>query len=392
MIPMTPEKVLRRISSDGSFYGELVLGGYDHPLPENLKVLSGDLSATGYKYALPDSMTRVAGNLDVSSYDHPLPSELSVVDGDIVMEDYGFPLPESLSRVAGSVDLSSHDFYLPSQLEFIGGTLYLGGYQHPLPLGLREIGGLSLFGGYEHPLPEELRIRGEVTGAWGYRFPFPKGYKKDHYKMTTPQTEGFRNWFDGSKVLTLTGDPLVVYHGTEDGGFSAFDAAKIDPHHPGFYFSNDISVAGTYIHKPLWPLEDPTPALGIKDDEGRAGVYRLYLNLKNPAIIDCKEKNWDRIDHPDFPGLHRTYEIAAEAKRRGYDGVIFENIIDHGQASGFPRLGNVYVAFEPTQIKSALFNTGSFSKTDPDIRKNPRRTSRRSIRKPSPRAKTSRGR
>jgi hypothetical protein len=42
----------------------------------------------------------------------------------------------------------------------------------------------------------------------------------------------------------------------------------------------------------------------------------------------------------------------------------------------------VYIAFEPTQIKSALVNDGSYSSTDPDMRKNPRRTSRR---------KTSRG-
>jgi hypothetical protein len=71
------------------------------------------------------------------------------------------------------------------------------------------------------------------------------------------------------------------------------------------------------------------------------------------------------------------------------NGVIFRNLYDHGGRSGVERTGTVYVAFEPTQIKSALFNQGTYDPKDPDIRKNPRR---RTSRPSNTRRKTSRNR
>ena len=220
---------------------------------------------------------------------------------------------------------------------------------------------------------------GAESVVWPADFRLPGPRFQEHYSLSTPDTENFRRWFKNSQATTPEGAAAVVYHGTDLGGFSQFDPAKIDPHHPGFYFSDELQVASSYSVDPAWPFEDPTPELGSPDKTGMSGAYRLFLSLQNPVVVDCKSSNWNRIDHPDFPGLRKTYEIAAEAKRRGYDGVIFKNIWDDGGKSGEPKLGTVYVAFEPTQIKSALFNTGEFSPTDPDIRKNPRRrkTSRR---------------
>ena len=224
-------------------------------------------------------------------------------------------------------------------------------------------------------------VQGGESAVWTAEPLVPKKFR-EHYQLSTPDTENFRRWFGNSKAVAADGSPAVVYHGTELGGFSQFDPAKIDPHHPGFYFSDELQVASSYSRRPRWPFKDPTPELGSPDKTGISGAYRLFLSLQNPAVVDCKGSNWNEIDHPDFPGLRKTYEIAAEAKRRGYDGVIFRNIWDHGGKSGELKLGAVYVAFYPTQIKSALFNTGEFSPTDPDIRRNPRRrkTSRRARR------------
>lgn len=388
---LTPESLAARIGPDGRFWGDLVLDGYGHPLPENLAAVRGKLNLSGYRYLLPESLKLVDGDLDLSGYNQPLPTRLAVVSGDLVLYDYGFPLPRGLARVGGSVHgLSDHSFVLPSSLESIGGDLGLGYYAHRLPPTLKYIGGnVSFFPQYDHPLPPDLRIGGEDVG-WNYKFPMPRGYKKEHHEIEAPKTAEFARWFSGSKAVDRSGYPVVLYHGTASGGFSEFDLSKIDSHHPGFYFSDNITVAGSYIPKPEWPLQDPTPALGTPDVADVKGAYRVFLSLKNPAIVDCEERNWDRIHHPDFPGLSRTHEIAAEAKRRGHDSVVFLNLVDHGQVSGRPQVGTVYVAFEPTQIKSALFNTGEFSPTDPDIRKNPRRTSRRPASRALRRKKTSR--
>jgi hypothetical protein len=272
----------------------------------------------------------------------------------------------------GSLFLKGYKQPLPAGLTSVGGSLWLRDYNHPLPARLKIVGGPLDVGEYKHPLPPGLGVVGEVINADAYEFSLPREVSGEHYEITAPQATQFRSWFEGSRAVTSDGKPAVVYHGTEKGGFSAFDLTKIDPHHPGFYFADDLRVSSSYIGSAKIPLQDPTPKMGDPDGNDVAGVYRLFLSLKNPAVIDCQGSRYNRISHPDFPGLSATYEIAAEAKRRGYDGVIFKDLQDHGGRSGVARTGTVYVAFEPTQIKSALFNQGTYDPKDPDIRKNPR--------------------
>ena len=383
-------------SGDTHFAGDLDLRDYPHPLPTGLTSVGGKLRLRDYKYDLPAGLTSVGGGLDLYHYEYPLPAGLTSVGGDLVLYDYKHPLPAGLTRVHGLVGLYDYgvraNYPLPKGLTSVGGDLDLRDYPHPLPTGLTSVGGDLVLEGYPHPLPAGLVVSGGLWGTDNYSFPLPRLTRfQEHYSISTPATANFRRWFGNSKVVSSDGSPAVVYHGTYRGGFSRFDPAKIDPHHPGFYFSDELQVASSYSKKPTWPFEDPTPELGSPDKTELEGAYRLFLSLQNPAVVDCEGSEWSQIEHPDFPGLYRTYDIAKEAKRRGYDGVIFKNIWDHGGRSGSPKLGTVYVAFEPTQIKSALFNTGEFSSTDPDIRKNPRRTSRRKTSKRA-RRKTSRSR
>jgi hypothetical protein len=66
-----------------------------------------------------------------------------------------------------------------------------------------------------------------------------------------------------------------------------------------------------------------------------------------------------------------TNTLARWARSKGYDGVIFKNVVDHGPAVRFSteaseKPSNIYVAFEPTQIKSAISNKGTFDPKNPD--------------------------
>jgi hypothetical protein len=76
---------------------------------------------------------------------------------------------------------------------------------------------------------------------------------------------------------------------------------------------------------------------------------------------------------PDYgpDSFFGTESIAQIAKEHGYDGVIFKDIRDPGTGlhpNASPR-SDVYVTFEPTQIKSSIGNTGTFNPLDPDITK-----------------------
>lgn len=122
-------------------------------------------------------------------------------------------------------------------------------------------------------------------------------------------------------------------------------------------------------------------------DEGETSLYTdaEKAELRQLASeIDEAYENWDEEAHLDEDGepmsmpvylldhklstKYTTRQIAKIAKEQGNDGVIIENVNDNGKftdVTGIHGFGNVYIAFNPNQIKS-VDNTKPTS--DPDIR------------------------
>jgi hypothetical protein len=207
----------------------------------------------------------------------------------------------------------------------------------------------------------------------------PPAYR-EHMNVSVPTSEAFRRWFGNSKVKDETGRPVVVYHGTLNGGFTVFDPAKMGDSQAGFYFTPRFDGAAAYAEPPIFsfaPVEAapyPTDANGdarIPDpvQGNKRGVYRVYLKIENPFIYEGRGRQWDALFVPEFPEARRTYEVAALARAAGHDGVIFKEIVDPGGEFYEPM--DVYVVFDSRNIKSATANDGGYRPDDPDIRRNP---------------------
>ncbi|MGM9861791.1 MAG: hypothetical protein ACI30W_04275, partial [Muribaculaceae bacterium] len=165
-----------------------------------------------------------------------------------------------------------------------------------------------------------------------------------------------------SKVVDENGEPLVVHHGTTSdeekrawnakGGyydiehrkFSIFKRNVDGLKNAGFFFNSDADNAYGYGYN----------------------TYDVYLNLKNPLVIDAKGSAYSSIEHSEKE--MDTYEWSAYAEGNGYDGVIFRNVRDGVDYGAMDKPTTDYVAFKPTQIKSATDNVGTFDGTNRDIR------------------------
>lgn len=158
----------------------------------------------------------------------------------------------------------------------------------------------------------------------------------------------FREWFGKSHVVDEAGRPLTVYkgmypydeHGAEVGSidrpdeFPAFNRGEPGVKIAGF-FSDNPSVASRFTG----------------DDWG--AVYPAHLSFQNPHIIDAAGEHAANIQFGESGKAFR------DAIRSGkYDSIIIRNTADEG---------NVYIALQPTQIKSAVGNRGTYSSTDPRI-------------------------
>lgn len=128
-------------------------------------------------------------------------------------------------------------------------------------------------------------------------------------------------------------------------------------------------------------------------------IYDLFLNIKNPLVIESAENPAAWSDLPfNIPGVHHvtTRHAAAYAKNNGYDGVILNDIIDQGGASegdlsllGMnyaegelddearewysymmrtePNASDIFIAFESNQVKSAGGENTTYSRTNNNI-------------------------
>jgi hypothetical protein len=163
-----------------------------------------------------------------------------------------------------------------------------------------------------------------------------------------PDTPEFKQWFKDSKVLDKNGKPLIVYHGT-DKNFSEFkyDSKKAI----GIWSSPNPEIASEYAN--------------ISSRGGDAStVYPLYLSIQNPASRKdylrtrkiAEEQSNRESRWADHDARHRQLLID-----EGFDGIYLQGITQDPK-------DDVYIAFNPTQVKSATGNIGAYDATNPDIR------------------------
>ena len=174
------------------------------------------------------------------------------------------------------------------------------------------------------------------------------------------RTPNFKAWFgdwegdpaNASKVLDENGEPLVVYHGGNI-GVSVFKTPDV-----GVWFSS-----GTFIPKFMLELRD---AYVEKMPPGE--LYSVFLSIKNPRVFkttqgmdayDALSEETERVTGENYSDEDYKNHLIEQ----GYDGIKLENTrADYGA------LDTQFVAFFPSQIKSATDNTGAFSRDNPDVR------------------------
>lgn len=202
----------------------------------------------------------------------------------------------------------------------------------------------------------------------------------DLYALVKSYDKDFKSQ-PSSKVVNEDGSPKVMFHGTSNGGFNTFNTygSNFGLFGIGSYFTDDSSVAEEYTHK----------GKGTNPQ-----VYSVYLDIKNPIDMDAvanadawKNAAQEVFDEGYFENCktNEDYfkalkEYCADEEMYRADAYEFiENAIEAMGYDGITHIGGgrfnkdsgnrhrVYIAFDPTQIKS-VENLGTFDKNKGDIR------------------------
>ncbi|MDR1883064.1 MAG: hypothetical protein LBR26_09850 [Prevotella sp.] len=189
---------------------------------------------------------------------------------------------------------------------------------------------------------EMSRIKSEAV-ANGTFMKAPNGKKTNlnERQWLQTRTKSFMNWFgdwlndpeNASKVVDENGEPKVVAHSSNK-EFTIFrnkqenDSGWLGA---GYYFFGDRSMDGQY---------------------GK-NVMETFLNVRDPyyAVNEDQERLMELNDNSE------SEEFTNNLKEEGFDGVFFNG-----------NLNQEWVAFSPSQIKSATDNNGNFDERSDDIR------------------------
>lgn len=209
------------------------------------------------------------------------------------------------------------------------------------------------------------------------------------------QSEAFRRWFAGSKVVDADGNPLVVYHGTNQ-AFSGFDRSKLGNMTRAvsaseFFFTDNPAEASDYAdaaaqrvifnqdahdrevarlralaaaaerrrdfdeYERISSEADDLEIQAVRAEPQGANVMPCYLRIVNP--LDTQH---------DGAGINtgEVRDLIQQAHAEGHDGLIMRNVRDSPTDA---TTGTHYAVFSADQIKSATGNSGAFDPGSHDI-------------------------
>jgi hypothetical protein len=195
---------------------------------------------------------------------------------------------------------------------------------------------------------------------WSGAGPTVKGGER--FNREQEKTPEFKEWFGGSKVVGENGEPLVVYHGT-DQDFTSFKPSKGGTLGKGIYLTPDPNIAASY-------------ALGNYAPKSGANTVPVYASLRNPLIVERGPKapievlerllgSREKALQVHERALERNGDITGEVETRlrkaGYDGIMM--------MYGDGKTPAEIMVLDANQVKSATGNSGAFSRSSSDIRK-----------------------
>ena len=180
--------------------------------------------------------------------------------------------------------------------------------------------------------------------------------KDEHWNHTTyriindklPQADDINSGDRGvSKVVDENGEPLVVYHYTDNKGLTKFSTE----------FDNYFSKTGGTKKAIFFTTDNVEP--GSEDNflTSRKAKLSLFLNIKNLETFNGTKDDLHK------QGTSYREVVNKSSEREGSEnGIVFTGFDDNRKENQ-----TIYIVHNSNQIKSAIDNVGTFSRTDDNI-------------------------
>jgi hypothetical protein len=197
--------------------------------------------------------------------------------------------------------------------------------------------------------------------------PNGKATSLNEFQWAQVRTKNFKNWFgdwendpeNASKIVDENGEPQVMYTGTsKDKDFDKFNVPQ-----NGVWFTTDPEEASRYAIENDSKDYKYNYGTGIYEDKNTASrVIPAFLNIKRPEFFNksVTPEQREKLRYAnDYKKLQKQY----------FQDIYFRKPIgERTDGLYYSDDKNIVVVLEdPTQIKSAIGNTGVFSPVNPKL-------------------------
>lgn len=214
-------------------------------------------------------------------------------------------------------------------------------------------------------------------------------------QLIHPTDEGIRNfhrWFGNSETVDAHGRPKVFYHGTSS-DIPEFDMKFVghgnDALGSGFYFISSPEAAGLYTTADRSEIPGTGNAANIiptyikmdksikHDDDSSLSVHHITAMINSSPDIEDSLSNFGDVDYEgkqkvmrravnsykELPKLHAMNTLANDFYPEDTETFLrnFKKHTGYGGVTKVDGANTTIVAFDPSQIKSAIGNSGAFA-------------------------------
>ena len=192
--------------------------------------------------------------------------------------------------------------------------------------------------------------------------------------MTTPlDNPAFRRWFGASKVVDARGKPLVVYHGGTDVrklAEPAFRSSPVGKYGAGVYLTPDRSIAESYTTRDgavlsLFARVERPLFVYLAESDPLVSAMRRSSSARYASAVQSDRQPMGRSASGKVALGYgsRASDLLQEA---GFDGVFAFQGVPGGSRRNAVAAA-IVLAFDPSQVKSATDNDGTYDADDPSI-------------------------
>jgi hypothetical protein len=188
----------------------------------------------------------------------------------------------------------------------------------------------------------------QIKSATGNIGTYERNNRDIRYSLRNVDTPEFKRFYAGSKFVNADGTPKILYHGTK----SDIDTFKVGngAFGRGIYVTEYPDRTDQYWGK-YGKFGEPMGPQG-------GNIMPVYVRMTNPKPITTDIFKVKRPDGSSMTRDEAAEYITNQAIAEGYDGLVNMSGDKVWEA----------VVFNPYQIKSAIGNTGAYSRAEPSIK------------------------